>query len=139
MTTFVIDSSILVKWLNQENEEDITQADRLLEDTKNGLINLIAPEIAKYEAGNVLLKGKQLNPTQAADSLQSLYSLPIEWMSQSEHVAEETFHLAYDLGITYYDASFLSLAKQYDAILITQNMKHQGKAKDIVVKSLQDY
>ncbi len=47
--------------------------------------------------------------------------------------------LAYDLGITYYDASFLSLAKQYNATLITQNIKHQGKTKHITVKSLSSH
>ena len=37
------------------------------------------------------------------------------------------------------DASFMSLAKQYNAILVTENSKHQGKSKDIRVKSLQEY
>ena len=139
MNTLVIDSSIIVKWLNRKDEENLTQADQILNDTKNGKVDLIAPEIAKYEVGNVLLKGKQLTPMQAVVSLRTVYSLPITFITESENLAKETFNLAYDLGITYYDASFLSLAKQYDATLITQNIKHQGKSTDIEVKSLREY
>lgn len=139
MNTLVIDSSVIVKWLNRQDEENLTQADQILDDTRNGKVDLIAPEIAKYEVGNVLLTGKQLTSAQASISLGTTYSLPITFVTESEDLAKETFDIAYDLGITYYDASFMSLAKQYDATLITENIKHQGKSKDIAVKSLAEY
>lgn len=139
MNTLVIDSSIIVKWLNRKDEENIEQADQILEDTKNGKVELITPELAKYEVGNVLLKGKKLTPSEASISLETVYSLPITYIQDSEDLAKDSFSLAYDYGITYYDASFLSLARQYNATLITQNVKHQGKTKKIKVKSLAEY
>jgi len=59
--------------------------------------------------------------------------------NQKIEVAVDTFSLASKLGITYYDASFLSLAKLYKATLVTENIKHQGKTKDIKVVALKDY
>ena len=135
----VVDSSVIVKWLNTSNELNIDQADRLMESAIKGETELLAPELAKYEIGNVLLKGKKLTNNEAFISLGTLYSLPITFVSETIDLAKETFSYANTFNITYYDASFLAVAKEYDAMLVTENAKHQGKAKDITVKSLQDY
>ena len=135
----VVDTSILVKWLNQTDEKDIDKADQLMESALNGKTQLFAPELAKYELGNVLLKGKQLVPSEAYISLGTAYALPINFVPESEELAKDTYRIASEFDVTYYDASFLSLAKQQNAILVTENFKHQGKAKDILVKSLKDF
>ena len=58
MKPVVADSSVTVKWINQFNEEYLKQADKLLTNAQAGSINLIAPELSKYEIGNALLKKK---------------------------------------------------------------------------------
>lgn len=63
MKTLIFDTSVIVKWVNTYKENDTEKADKILEEVKNGQAELIAPELAKYELGNVLLKGKQLTPT----------------------------------------------------------------------------
>jgi predicted nucleic acid-binding protein len=139
METFVIDTSVFMKWLNQDNEQNIDEANNILNAVKAGKAELIAPELIKYEIGNVLLKGKKLNPDQAYISLSTAYILPVTFITESEDQAKETYTLAYNLGISYYDASFISLAKQYDATLITDNIKHQGKDSSLKVLAINDY
>ncbi len=139
MTSLVIDTSVAVKWLNQDNEDSLKQADKILEEAKDGQVELLAPEIIKYEIGNALLYGKKIASEDIKELFNLFYSLPINFVTESKENAVETYKLALSLGITYYDASFLSLAKQYDAILVTENIKHQGKSEKIKVKSLQDY
>ncbi|MBU1000855.1 type II toxin-antitoxin system VapC family toxin [Patescibacteria group bacterium] len=139
MNTLVIDTSVFVKWLNQNSEEDLESADKILQDVKSGKVELIAPELTKYEVGNVLLKGKQLTPNQASISLATAYTLPVSFVSESKETALETYSLACKLGMTYYDASFLSLAKLYNATLVTDNVKDQGKKSNIKVIPLKDY
>lgn len=138
-TRVVVDSSVIVKWLNQNLEANIDKADQIMAAVLKGEIELFAPELSKYECGNVLLKGKQLTPEEAHISLETLYSLPIKFISETEDLAKETYTMASSLGLTYYDASFLSLAKKYNATLVTENIKHQGKSKNIKVISLQNY
>lgn len=138
MSTLVIDSSVIVKWLNQTKEQNLEQADKILNQARDGVVELFAPELAKYETGNVLIT-KGITFTDARTSLSTLYSFPVTFITESLDLAQQSYFLADSLGITYYDAVFLSLAKQYDATLITENIKHQGKSKDIKVKSLQDY
>lgn len=139
MQILVIDSSVIVKWLHREDEQFIDQADLILEEARQNYVELIAPELAKYEVGNALFVKKKLNPEQAEIVLAEFYNLPLSFISESEKQATETFKLAFDLKITYYDASFLSLAKQYGATLVTDNIKHQGKTKEIRIISLKNY
>ena len=138
MNTIVVDSSVIVKWLNQTNEVNIAKADEILQSAFEGSVELVAPELARYEIGNVLMK-KRLTIPEAVISLSTVYSLPISFIPESEELANETYNIAFNSGITYYDASFMSLAKLYDATLVTENLKHQGKSKDIKVKHLKDY
>lgn len=139
MEIVIVDSSVIVKWLSKDREPNLDLADNLLRDAQIGKINLFAPELAKYEIGNVLLFSKKLPTKYGKIVLAQFFLLPITFISESQDISTQTYKLAVDLGITYYDASFLSLAKKYNAVLVTENIKHQGKTKDIKVKSLQDY
>ena len=135
----VVDSSVMVKWLNFTDEKNLEQADKVLADALQGKVKLIAPELAKYEVGNVLLLKKKLSSKTVNIPIQTLYASPIQFVQESEDLARETFYLAEDLKITYYDASFLSLAKQHNAALVTENIKHQGKVSKIKVIPLAKY
>lgn len=135
----VVDSSIIVKWLNTENEKNVEEANTLLTDALDDNITLIAPELAKYEVGNVLLKGKKLTVEEVQISLKTIHALPITFFTESEALARETYEIAFKNNITYYDASFMALAKQYKATLITENIKHQGKSNYVKVSTLKDY
>ncbi|MDO8639020.1 MAG: type II toxin-antitoxin system VapC family toxin [Candidatus Daviesbacteria bacterium] len=135
----VVDSSVIIKWISQDNEKHLDKADKILEDAQKNKIVLITPELARYEVGNVLLFGKNLLPEQAKIALTESYKLPVSFISESEELSKETFKLAFNLKITYYDASFLALAKLYNAILVTDNTKHQGRNSNIKVTALNDY
>ncbi len=138
MKTLIVDSSVIVKWLNQTKEQSLEQADKILSEAREGKIELIAPELAKYEVGNVLIT-KRVDPSNVKISLTTFYSLPITFIPESLDLAKKTYSLADGLRLTYYDASFLSLAKQYNATLVTENIKHQGKTSNVRVIPLSKY
>jgi predicted nucleic acid-binding protein len=138
MITLILDTSVIIKFLNHDNERDVDKASEIFENIKNSDVQVIAPELTKYEIGNVLIK-KQLSSSMVNLALEIIYSLPITFVAESEALAKETYQQATKNKITYYDAAFISLAKQYDATLITENIKHQGKTSDIKVIALKDY
>ncbi len=139
MVALVVDTSVLVKWLNRDGEEDVDLADKLLQRCVAGEFGLFVPEIAKYECGNVLLKGKGLDFEEGKLSLGLFYSLPLIFVSENEELAVETFRIARLTGMSYYDASFVALAIKYGAILVTQNVKHQKKLDGVTVLSLKEF
>lgn len=135
----VVDSSVIVKWLNTDYEQNLHEADVLFQRARVGEIELFAPELAKYETANVLLKGKQLTPDQAKIPLTTLYSLPLTYVVDTQEMALQTFNLAHKTGITYYDAAFVTLAKILVANLVTANPKHQAVSGTVSVIPIQDY
>lgn len=135
----VIDSSVCVKWLNRKEEVLLTQADKVLKDVEDGKVYLFMPELAKYEVGNALLnKGPELPFINLA--LEKFYAIPIQFVVEDLELAELTMKIAHESKITYYDASFISLAKKLQADLVTDNPKHQkGKVNGVKVVSLKNY
>lgn len=136
--SLVVDTSVMVKWINSQNEESLSQAYKILKDTEAGKIELLAPELAKYEIGNALVyKGMPLPASKI--SLSTTYSLPITFIPLNQEMANETMEIATENKITYYDASFIDLAKEKKAILITANPKHQQPVKGVRVINIKDY
>ena len=117
MIPLIIDTSVALKWLNQDNEKNAEEADKILTQARSGQIELLAPELIKYEIANALLFSKKISKKDIDYLLNIFYMLPITFINDSPDLAKEAYNLAADLHITYYDASFMSLAKQYDAHL----------------------
>ena len=138
MKPIVVDSSVTVKWINQIDEKLLDQADKLLADAQGGTISLLAPELSKYEIGNALLN-KKLDLAKAYQSLGTVYQLPITFVSETEELANQTYQIAKLGSITYYDAAFVALAKRENAVLVTDNPKHQARQLDVKVIPLKDY
>jgi len=135
----ICDSSVIIKWLSSQDELRLDKANAIINDAEKGNIEIFTPELAKYEVGNALLTGKHYTIQDAKTSLATLYSLPVKFVSESAVQAEETYKIGEKSKITYYDACFVSLAKLLNAVLVTDNPKHQAKIKDIKVISLKDY
>lgn len=144
MNKIVVDSSVIVKWLHQENENYTLQADVILNNAQEQNIKLLSSFLAMYEAGNALLK-KSLSTSKAKVLLTVLYKLPVNYMPETQELAFETYKIAKsarDKGykkVTYYDAAFMALAKLENATLVTDNPKHQAKVKGVKVVALKDY
>lgn len=138
MKSVVVDSSVTVKWVNQIDEGLLDQADKLLTDAQADSVNLLAPEISKYEIGNALLN-KKLDMPKAYEALGTVYQLPITFVPETEDLAKQSYQIAQQAQMTYYDASFVALAKREKAALVTDNPKHQGKQLDVQVIPLKDY
>ncbi len=135
----VCDSSVIVKWISSEGENYLEKADQIIKDRQDDKTELFAPELAKYEVANAILLGKQLSPPQAMISLGTVHSLPIQFIPDNIDLAQRSYQFAHKFGITYYDASFVSVAEFLDATLVTDNPKHQAKVKEVKVLPLKDY
>lgn len=140
MNKIVTDSSVVIKWLDQKDESYLQQAEYLfLKATKDKTIQLLAPELVKYEVGNVLSVSKKLESKLLSEALEFFYSLPIVFIEDSLALSKMAAEIVEDYKITYYDACFLALAKSENASLVTDNPKHQTKIKGVKVIPLGNY
>lgn len=135
----VIDSSVAIKWLSNKGEHYLKQADEILKSVQDEKTYLIMPELAKYEVGNALLN-KQMSLPDTIGSTATYHHIPIQFVPQDQQQAESAMKIAYEHKVTFYDASFMALAKFKNADLVTDNPKHQQKkVPGLKVISLKDY
>ncbi|MBL7150742.1 type II toxin-antitoxin system VapC family toxin [Candidatus Microgenomates bacterium] len=134
MRKIVLDTSVIIKWFTKEIKS--SDAKVYLEGFREGKYQIVLPELAKYELGNAILKGKKFSFYKARKIFSTFYSFPLIFVEENESQSLLTYKTAQKLNITYYDASFLALAKQEKATLITANPKHQKKIAGIKIQTL---
>ena len=128
----------MVKWINSQNEDYLEKADQIRHNARLEKVELLAPELAKYEIGNALLNKKMSLP-EAKHSMRTIYSIPITFIPMNQERADETIEIATENNITFYDAAFVCLAKEKNVTLITANPKHQRQFPGVKVTELADY
>ena len=134
MKKYILDTSVVVKWFSQEEGTDEAESWLKLLEKQEAAVYL--PALVKYELANALLKGKKLSYKEAELALKIFYSLPLIFVEENLGLAELSYKFAEKLGISYYDACFLALAKTQKAILVTANPRHQQKIAGFEVISL---
>lgn len=139
MDIYVVDTSVSTKWFSSEGEEYVQQAQELLRLLSAGRLKVFIPDLAIYELGNVLLKSKKRPAQETDETLIEFLSFPLTIVPFSEKLLKESTHIAQEYSLTFYDSTFLALAKIYSATLITENLKDQQKVKEVKVLSIADF
>lgn len=119
MSTIVVDASVALKWAVTEPGSDAANA--LLE--RDAL--LVAPEHLLGEVGNGLRKRvaqKVLGQEDAIAALDSILQLDIEFVSGADRWAR-TLADALLWGVTTYDALYVAMAVDLDAVLVTADQR----------------
>jgi len=103
----------------------------------------ITVSLAYYEIGNALWKEcnlyKRVSVEDAVKTLRFMYSML--GLMKVIHVEDASFGIstllmANKLNITYYDAAYLSVAKELDKVLVTDDERLREIAEKINVKTL---
>ncbi len=119
MSAFVLDCSITVAWLF--DDEATSETDALLDRLKSGGAHV--PGLWRLEIGNVLALAQRRNritTTQISACLDLLHRLPIVTDANTEGRAfREILTLARAESLTTYDASYLELAMRRATELAT--------------------
>ena len=121
MTTHVVDTSALVKYVLPEQDSSV--AERLIALHRTGVVDLIASQYILVESANVLwkqLQRRNLLSEEAAASFAALRNLSIRLVPDAELV-ESALTIAADNGITVYGALFCALAVRESVPLITSD------------------
>jgi len=139
MIVCVVDSSVIVKWLSQQQEERLEQADELLRQAEIVGGQLYTSQLADYEIGNALLLKKKLTPAQANKAWQVYEGLPVERLAQTQDRAKLSYKLGHKYGLTFYDAVFAALAYEKACPLVSDNPKHQSRVKEVEVIALKGF
>lgn len=136
MSAFVLDCSITVAWLFDDEASPETDAllDRLRDD------GALVPGVWRLELGNVLAQAERRNriaAVQIAAFLDLLNRLPIVTDAETENRAlREILTLARTENLTTYNAAYLELAMRRSTQLATRDRALIRAARGIGVETL---
>ena len=123
-----------------ENEQRVDKAIKLFADGQNGKCEFYAPILSKYEIGNSVWK-RSLDIPRSKLLIEVLFSTPINFIDLDEEMAKRAIEIALGQNVTFYDASFIALAENLGADLVSDNPKHHkpGLSAKVKIIPLGDY
>ncbi|MFP3867820.1 MAG: type II toxin-antitoxin system VapC family toxin [Desulfobacteraceae bacterium] len=129
MSRYVVDASVMLKWvLNDNCEPDQDRARKLLDAWMKGRIELAAPSLWQYEVGNFL--GRKL-PQEAEGKFGLLLDLKVNSLELNENMYRLCFTWMRQNQVTFYDAVYLAVAWAIQGTLVTADAKFVNKMKKI--------
>lgn len=127
MTTgYVVDASIVVKWL--VNEEHSERAAELL----NGGSTLVAPALVFAEAANALWamhRRGDIAANDLAEAVRTLRAAPVSLPVSMPQLTAAAARLAADLDHPVYDCFYLALGVQTQYPVVTADARFLGKVR----------
>ena len=130
MKKYVIDASIVVKWYSAFGEDDLTKADRLLQNYVDGSCGFIAPSLIVYELANALRFNPNFEAADVRRGIRDFFDLQIILEDPSQYM-NSAIDIAFKHSLTVYDAVYASLSQVTGIPLITADYQFYEKAKDL--------
>lgn len=137
-TLVVVDASVALKWVVTEAGSD--EAGVLLSDMADDAVSLVAPEHLLGEVGNGLRTRVAQGVLAADDAVAALLAvtaLELEFISGQERWLR-SLRAALDWGLTTYDALYVLLALDLDAVLVTADLRlaDSARSRSLPVRAL---
>ena len=137
MSTFVLDCSVTMAWLFQDEASPNT--DQLLKELRNDS-NALVPNLWRLELGNTLTQAERhgrITAAQLTTTLELVRNLPITTDAETDSRAfREILNLARTTSLTTYDASYLELAMRHGVPLATLDKALIRAARGVAVNTL---
>ncbi|MFQ6123568.1 MAG: type II toxin-antitoxin system VapC family toxin [Candidatus Heimdallarchaeota archaeon] len=124
----VLDASVILKWFVEEEWSEI--AANIKSEYSKGKFTIAVPSLVFYEVANVLRYKTEFGLKDVTVALTSLYALQFEIWGFENILARKTIELAYNYGITIFDAAYLGLAALKECRIYTVDEVLVKKTKD---------
>ena len=137
--TYIIDTSVALKWYYQEKEKEIEQAFKLREDYQQRKVDLYAPDLLVYEIANVLRYKKDLEQSYIEEAIESIYEMRLLKPTTRETI-KEAIRIAFQYNATVYDTVYLAFAEEHHSWFLTADRQFYLKVKQLpLVIFIADY
>ena len=123
----VIDASVAVKWLSEEEGTDA--ALRLRDAHVEGTTTLSAPDLLLYELANAFRYKPDFDEEKVSSAMADVLDLEIDLISPTRELIDKTVEDAYLYEISIYDSCYLALGELMGIIVYTSDKKFYEKAK----------
>lgn len=130
MKTYIFDASVILCYIQEEDQRIVRQIQRLLQDQQSKKIQCLAPPLLLVEVGNGLRFSAD-NEENALFAFQKFVGLPLQYQEMTSAEYAHAISQAFRFGTTVYDASYHVLAQSRDATLLTCDQTFFKKVEHI--------
>jgi predicted nucleic acid-binding protein len=123
----VVDASVAVKWLSEE--EGTKAALKLRGDHLEGTILLSAPDLLIYELANAIRYKPGFDDNKVTRAIGDVIDLQIDLITPGRELIEKSAEAAYLYDATIYDSCYLALGALMGIEVYTSDKKFYEKAK----------
>ncbi len=131
MKKYVLDTSVVIKWFSEYDEDDLDNALNLRNEIKEGRCAIVVPDLLYYEIANALRYNSNFSNSDVKDAVKTV----VEMGFQVKGIVIDIMNLAIDLAFkndcTFYDTYFLALSQTENIPLVTADYKFVKRIKDI--------
>jgi len=113
----VVDASVVVKLMHEEDGSE--DAVRLFVRAMDNDVELISSARMPSEVGNALMK--HLNAEDGEPFIEQLFELDIDMVPIDKHLVSEVMYNAIDLGMSFYDSGYMTIAEKEVARFVTED------------------
>lgn len=117
--SYVVDTSVVLKWFVERNEANVIEARMLRDAHLRGRCRLRAPEFLALEIANALAVGQARQSRLVQAMLEALAVMAVDLCPVDWAILGRSVELVASLRVTVYDAYFLALAVTYGIPLVT--------------------
>jgi len=125
----ILDASVILKWFMKEDNS--AKAMALKEAHIIGKFTIAVPDIILYEIGNALRYEPEFSIKEVNRCLEELYALNLDIVAPLPDILNLITEIAYHYDITFYDASYIALARELGFQFVTADEKLYSKVKKL--------
>ena len=129
MKGFVLDTSVVLRWLSEFGENDLFQALQLRQAFLDGLVVFTVPELLSCEMSNALRYNPRLSSKDVQEAVDSVIDMGFLVKGGDKGVIAEAIGIAFRYGVTVYESYFLALSGMERKPLIIADYKFAEKVK----------
>jgi predicted nucleic acid-binding protein len=125
---FVLDTSVVLKWFVERDEQDVVRARQLREAFLGRRCILRAPDLLLIEVVNALTAGHRSEPKQVAQAMVAIQDIDLHLVRLQLPTLVKAAELASAFGVTVYDTCFLAVAIECEGLLVTADERFLQRA-----------
>jgi predicted nucleic acid-binding protein len=138
MMHYILDSSVIVKWFNHKDEDNVNRALKLMDLFGADIIGITIPDLAIYEIANALRYNKNFDPEEVKKIISTLMELQLNIINVEEDLINSALDIAVEDDISIYDAIFISISEDLMMPLVTANPRHHMRSSKRNIINIKD-
>ena len=131
MKQYILDTSVIIKWFSELDEDDLDKALNLRHEFLNRKCSISVPDLLFYELANALRYNDHFESQDVKDALKSVIDMGFVVVGIQANVINLAIDIAFKNNVTIYDSCFLALSQIEKMPLITSDYKFVDRIRGI--------